>query len=81
MAGRLPGWMGVRMRVGLDELGALGCVGFGVQPLDGDLGEVRIGVVAGAVFVGEALGFDLDVQGVGGLEAHAAQVEVFGDVE
>ncbi len=69
------------MESSLIWLGALLCVVFGVEPLDGDFGEVRVGVVAGAVFVGETLGFDLDVEGFGGLEAHAAEVEVFGDVE
>ena len=47
----------------------------------GIFGEVRIGVVARAIFVGEALGFDLRVKRCGGLEAHAAEIEIFGDVE
>ena len=81
VAGRLAGMDGREDAVEPDELGALLGVVLGVEPVDGDLGEVRIGVVAGAVFVGEALGFDLDVEGVGGLEAHAAQVEVLEDVE
>jgi len=42
---------------------------------------VGIGVVAGAVFVGEALGFGHDVEGLGRLEAHAAEIEVLKDVE
>ena len=47
----------------------------------GIFGEVRIGVVARAIFVGEALGFDLRVKRCGGLESHAAEIEIFGDVE
>ena len=67
--------------VELDELGSFGRVGLRVEPLDWDLGEVGIGVVAGAVFVGETLGFDLYMERLSGLEAHAAEIEVFGDVQ
>ena len=81
MAGGLAGMDGREDGVELDLFGAFFCVLFRVEPVDGDFGEVRVGVVAGAVFVGQALGFDLDVEGFGGLEAHAAEVEVFGDVE
>ena len=69
------------MLSGLMSLARCFGVLFRVEPVDGDFGEVRVGVVAGAVFVGEALGFDLDVEGFGGLEAHVAEVEIFGDVE
>ncbi len=81
VAGGLAGMDGSEDAVELDLIGALLCVLLGVEPVDGDFGEVRVGVVAGAVFVGEALGFDLDVEGFGGLEAHVAEVETFGDVE
>ena len=81
VVGGVAGMDGREDGVELDLFGAFLCVLLGVEPVDGDFGEVRVGVVEGAVFVGEALGFDLDVEGFGGLEAHAAEVEVFGDVE
>ena len=63
------------------SLGALFGVVLRVEPVDGDFGEVGIGVVAGAVFVGEALGFGHDVEGLRRLETHAAEIEVLEDVE
>jgi len=46
-----------------------------------DFRKVRVGVVARAVFIGEALGFGLHMQRRSRLEAHFAYVEVFEDVE
>ncbi|MNJ31120.1 hypothetical protein D3C77_257460 [compost metagenome] len=67
--------------VGADQLGALGGVGLGVQPGGRGLGEALVGEVAGAVLEGQPLGLGLMVDGGGGLEAHALEVELLADVQ
>jgi hypothetical protein len=80
VAGSLAGIDGVEDAVEADEFGAFLCVVLRVEPVDGDFCEVGIGVVAGAVFIGEALGFDLTWSdcGTGSPSAH---VELLDDVE
>src|SRR5271163_99190 len=75
-------WMhGSQNLVGPDELCTLFGIVLGVQPVDGNLCEVGIGVISRAVFVGEALGLCLHMNGSGGLEAHFSEVELLEDVE
>jgi len=64
-----------------DELRALLRVVFRVKPVDGNFCKVRIGVEAGAIFIGQPLGFDLHVQRLRGLEAELAQIELLDNVE
>ena len=81
VAGSLARIDGLEDAIEANELGALLRVILGVKPVDGDFCEVRVGIVAGAVFVGQALGFNLDVEGLRGLETESAHVELLDHVE
>ncbi len=67
--------------VELNQLGALLRVFFRVEPLDGNLRKVRIGVITRAILVSQPLGLDLHLQRLGRLEAVAAHVEILDDVQ
>ena len=64
-----------------NELCALGGVGLRIEPVDRDVREMRIRVMAGAILVSQALGLGLRMDRVGGLETHSAQIEILENVE
>jgi hypothetical protein len=76
VAGSLAGIDGAENAVEADELGALFRVVLRVEPVDGDFRKVRIGVEARAVFIGQALGFDLHVERSARTGSRTAQIEV-----
>ena len=67
--------------VQLDERAALRRIVLRDQPLERNLRELRIGVELRAVFEGELLGLDEDVQIVGAAETHGLEVVGLEDVE
>ena len=75
---------GIRRRqnpVGSNQLGALGRIFLRVQPLHRNLRKIRVGVIAAAVFIGQALGLDLRVDRGRRLKAHIAKIEVLQNIQ
>ena len=67
--------------VGVHQRGAGPGIWLGDQLGHGDPGEGGVGVIPGAIFVGELLGLDQDVEPLGGVRAHALEVVGLHQVE